>query len=99
MHTPAKAMKGMVMVKLHKSAKEPEIYYYFNAKNEKLWMYRHKYYDNTGKRKEKKKSGFKSEKAALKSLLEVKAATIRGESKQVEHNQLIDHWGMVRYLV
>ena len=55
MHTPAKTMKGMVMVKLHKSAKEPEIYYYFNAKNEKLWMYRHKYYDNIGKRKEKKK--------------------------------------------
>ncbi|EJR99156.1 tyrosine-type recombinase/integrase [Bacillus mycoides] len=93
MHTPAKAMKGMVIVKLHKSAKEPEIYYYFNTKNEKLWMYRHKYYDNIGKRKEKKKSGFKTEKAALKSLLEVKVATLRGESKQVEHDQLtIGEW-------
>lgn len=58
-----------------------------------MWMYRHKYYDKAGKRKEKKKSGFKTEKAALKSLLEVKAATIRGDSKQVEHDQLtIGDW-------
>ncbi|HDR7965393.1 tyrosine-type recombinase/integrase [Bacillus pacificus] len=93
MHTPAKAMKGMVILKLHKSAKDPEIYYYFNASNEKVWMYRHKYYDSTGKRKEKKKRGFKSEKEALKSLLEVKVATIRGEAKQVEHDQMtVGEW-------
>uniref|UniRef100_UPI00406CAD5C Arm DNA-binding domain-containing protein n=1 Tax=Metasolibacillus sp. FSL K6-0083 TaxID=2921416 RepID=UPI00406CAD5C len=40
-------------------------------------MYRHKFYDATGKRKEKKKSSFKTEKAALKALLKVKAATLR----------------------
>ena len=56
-------------------------------------MYRHKYYDNIGKRKEKKKSGFKTEKAALKSLLEVKAATLRGNSKQVENDQMtVGEW-------
>lgn len=49
------SLKGMVIMKLFKSTKEPEIYYYFNAKGEKLWMYRHKFYDATGKRKEKKK--------------------------------------------
>ncbi|MET4562705.1 hypothetical protein ABIA69_003896 [Lysinibacillus parviboronicapiens] len=80
-------------MKLYKSAKEPEIYHYFNVGEEKLWMYRHKYYDATGKRKEKKKSGFKTEKAALKALLEVKAATLRGETKQIENDNLtISQW-------
>jgi len=48
-----------------------------------IWMFRHKYYDSTGKRWEKKKSGFKIEKAALKALMEVKAATLRGETKHI----------------
>lgn len=56
-------------------------------------MFRHKYYDAIGKRKEKKKSGFTTEKAALKALLEVKAATLRGEVKRVEHDQLtVGQW-------
>lgn len=46
-------------------------------------MFRHKYYDSTGKRWEKKKSRFKIEKAALKALMEVKAATLRGETKHI----------------
>lgn len=86
-------MKGMDKVKLYKSAKESEIYHYFNANKEKLWMFRHKYYDVTGKRKEKKKSGFKTEKAALKALLEVKAATLRGETKHIENDNLtVGQW-------
>ncbi|ALC85737.1 recombinase XerC [Bacillus sp. FJAT-22090] len=87
MHTPCQEMEWYKL-KLHKSSKEPEIYYYFNVNEEKIWMYRHKYYDKLGKRKEKKKSGFKTEKEALKSLFEVKAATLRGDSKQVEHDQI-----------
>ena len=80
-------------MKLHKSNKDPELYYYFNAKDEKLWMFRHKFYDKSDNRKEKKKSGFKTEKAALKALLEVKAATLRGESKQVEYEHLtVGEW-------
>ncbi|WP_456242904.1 site-specific integrase [Sporosarcina cascadiensis] len=80
-------------MKLHKSIKDPELYHYFNAKKEKLWMYRHKYYDGLGKRKEKKKSGFKTEKAAMTALLEVKAATLRGEHKQVEQDQMtVGQW-------
>lgn len=63
-----------------------------------MWVYRHKYYDNTGKRKEKKKSGFKTEKAAIKSLLEVKAATINGRFKQVKHEHLtVGQWLDVWY--
>lgn len=87
----------MFKVKLYKSAKEPELYHYFNASGEKLWMYRHKYYDSTGKRKEKKRSGFKTEKAAIKSLLEVKAATLSGNTHQLDHDKMtvgqwLDKW-------
>ncbi|MGE7091312.1 tyrosine-type recombinase/integrase [Lysinibacillus sp. NPDC048646] len=83
----------MVKVKLYKSTKEPEIYHYFNAGDEKLWMFRHKYYDSFGKRKEKKKSGFKTEKSALKALLEVKASTLRGQTKHIENENLtVSDW-------
>lgn len=75
-------------MKLYKSTKEKEIFYYFNAKREKLWLFRHKYYDASGKRKEKKKSGFQTEKAAIKALLEVKAQTLRGETKSLDHDNL-----------
>ncbi|MFF5993533.1 site-specific integrase [Lysinibacillus sp. KU-BSD001] len=81
-------------MKLYKSKKEPEVYYYFTAKDEQLWMFRHKYYDGlTGKRKEKKKSGFQTEKAAIKALLEVKAQTLRGETKQLDNDNLtVSQW-------
>lgn len=83
----------MNKVKLFKSSKEKEVFYYFNSKEEKVWLYRHKYYDGTGKRKEKKKSGFKTEKAAIKALLEVKAQTLRGETKSIENdNMTIAQW-------
>lgn len=56
-------------------------------------MYRHKYHDILGKRKEKKKSGFKSEKAVLKSLLEIKAALLSGGHNQVEKSNLkVSQW-------
>lgn len=81
-------------MKLYKSTKEKEVFYYFNAKEEKLWLFRHKYYDGvTGKRKEKKKSGFKTEKAAIQALLEVKAQTLRGETKSIENDNLsVGEW-------
>lgn len=84
----------MIKVKLYKSAKEKEVFYYFNSKGEKMWMFRHKYYDGiTGKRKEKKSSGFKTEKAAIKALFEIKAATLRGETKLIENDNLnIAQW-------
>lgn len=95
-------MKGIASMKLYKHSKEPEIYYYFNVKGEKLWMFRHKYYDTLGKRKEKKKSGFKSDKMALKALLEVKAATVSGQTKHIENDNLtvaqwLDMWFELNY--
>lgn len=81
-----------------KSSKEKEVFSYQNSKGT-LWMYRHKYYDRvTGKRKEKKKSGFKTEKAAIKALLEVKAQTLRGETKSLEHDNLtVAQWLNIWY--
>lgn len=76
-----------------KSSKEKEVFSYENSKGT-LWMYRHKYYDAlTGKRKEKKKSGFKTEKAAIKALFEIKALTLRGETKSIENDNLtVGEW-------
>lgn len=68
--------------------KTDEVYYYFLKNGEKRFMYRHKYYDNLGKRKEKKESAFVTEKEALKALVEVKAALLNGQVKQVEHSQM-----------
>ena len=80
-------------MKLHKSKKDNELYYYFNAKKEKLWCYRHKYYDELGKRKEKKKQNFKTENEAYRALLEIRTSTMDGEIKKVEHNNLtISEW-------
>lgn len=76
-----------------KSLKENEVSSYMNVKGVTLWQYRIKFYDALGKRKEKRKIGFKTEKAAIRSLLEVKAALINGNVKQVEHDQLtIGEW-------
>ncbi|WP_121603818.1 site-specific integrase [Virgibacillus sp. Bac332] len=80
-------------MKLYNSKKDKELYYYFNAKKEQLWCYRHRYYDVLGKRKEKYKQGFKSENAAYRELLEVKTAILNGDVKQVEKSNLtVSEW-------
>lgn len=79
-------------MKLYKT-KEQEIYYYFLKNGDKRYMYRHKYIDTLGKRREKKKSSFLTEKEALRSLLEVKAAILNGQSRHIEHSQLkVSQW-------
>nr|QRZ18317.1 site-specific integrase [Virgibacillus sp. AGTR] len=75
-------------MKLYNSKKDKELYYYFNAKKEKLWCYRHRYYDALGKRREKYKQGFKTESEAYRALLDVKANTLNGNVKQVENSNL-----------
>ncbi|GIO22469.1 site-specific integrase [Oceanobacillus sp. J11TS1] len=81
------------MAKLNKSKKDKEIYWYTNKKGEKLWMYRHKYKDTLGNRKEKKKSKFESEDAALRALLKVKSDLLDGNIKQVEKDQMtVSQW-------
>ncbi len=61
-------------------------------------MYRHKYEDILGKRKEKKKSGFETERAALKALLDVKSALLSGDTRQIEHEQMtVSQWVDIWY--
>ncbi|NPC94824.1 site-specific integrase [Bacillus sp. WMMC1349] len=80
-------------MKLFKSKKDKDLYYYFNAKNEKRWCYRYRYYDALGKRREKNKQGFKSENEAYRALLEVKTTTLNGEVKQVENSNItVSEW-------
>ncbi|KAB2334298.1 tyrosine-type recombinase/integrase [Bacillus mesophilum] len=80
-------------MKLIKSKKDKDLYSYYNAKKEKLWCYRYKYYDVLGKRKEKYKQGFTSENEAYRALLEVKAGVINGEVKRVENSNLtVGEW-------
>ncbi len=86
-------MKGRLLLKLFKSKKDNDLYYYFNTKKEKLWCYRYRYYDALNKRREKSKQGFKSEKDAFRALLEVKASILNGEVKKVENSNLtISEW-------
>ncbi|RLL47824.1 site-specific integrase [Oceanobacillus piezotolerans] len=80
-------------MKLQKSKKDNEVFYYHNSKKEKLWCYRHRYYDTWGKRREKSKQGFKTERQAIRALIEVKANILDGNSKQVEYSNLtISDW-------
>jgi|SRR5690625_960792 len=80
-------------MKLHNTKVDHDLYYYILKSGEKRWMYRHKYYDRSGKRREKKKSGFKTEKAGLKALLEVKSALLSGHTTQIEHDQMtVSQW-------
>lgn len=81
------------MAKLNKSKKDKDLYWYTTKKGEKLWMYRHKYKDILGNRREKKKSSFESEEAALKALLKVKSDLLNGNFKQVEKDQMtVSQW-------
>nr|GGG85089.1 site-specific integrase [Virgibacillus oceani] len=78
---------------LNKSKKDPELYYYFNTKGDKRWMFRHKYYDEFGIRQEKKQQGFHTEKEAHKVLLKIKVETLRGATKQVQFsNYTVAQW-------
>ncbi|MFU0790711.1 MAG: Recombinase XerC [Virgibacillus proomii] len=80
-------------MKLYKTKKDKELYYYYNAKKEKLWCYRHRYYDSLGKRREKYKQGFKSENEAYRELLDVKANILNGNVRQVEKSNLtVSEW-------
>ncbi|MEZ7173628.1 tyrosine-type recombinase/integrase [Sporosarcina sp. OR05] len=77
----------------HYLKKEPEVFHYTNASGEKLWGYRHRYYDALGKRREKSKQGLASEKIALRKLFEVKSDIVNGNVKIVDHSNLtVNEW-------
>lgn len=85
-------------MKTYKSKKDNNLYYYFNAKDEKIWGFRYRYYDALGTRREKSKQGLKTEKAAYRLLLEVKTSILNGEEKQVENsNMTVSEWLDVWY--
>lgn len=76
-----------------KHPKEEGIFWYTTAKGEKLWMFRHTYYDSLGKRREKSKSGFTTDKLAIRALLDVKAQTLSGQTKTIEsENMTVSRW-------
>ncbi|MBL3628506.1 MULTISPECIES: site-specific integrase [Bacillus] len=80
-------------MKMYKADKDDDLYYYFNAKKEKRWLYRYRYYDAFGKRREKSKQGFKKENEAYRALLEVKTSILNGDIKEVENENLtISEW-------
>lgn len=80
-------------MKLYKTKKDPELYYYYNAKGEKMWCYRHRYYDPLGKRREKYKQGFKNENEAYRALLELKTNILNGNIKQIENENItVSEW-------
>ncbi|WP_303447238.1 tyrosine-type recombinase/integrase [Oceanobacillus profundus] len=86
-------MKGIIEMKLNKSKKDPEVYYYHNTKKEKLWCFRHRYYDSLGKRREKSKQGFKTENEAYRALLSIRTTILNGDTKQVENSNLtVSEW-------
>src|SRR5690625_902308 len=79
-------------MKLNKT-KEKEIYYYFLNNGEKRYMYRHLYYDLLGKRRERKRSGFKSLKEAQRELLKLKASLLENNQLQADkHDMNVSQW-------
>lgn len=76
-----------------KSKLDSDIYSYKNAKKEKMWAYRYRYYDSLGKHREKSKQGFKTEKEAYRSLTAIKLDITNGDVSRVEHSNLtVSEW-------
>src|SRR5690625_3607824 len=83
-------------MKLYKT-RENEIFYYHLKNGNKRFMYRYRYYDLLGKRKERKKSGFKSMKEAQRELIKLKASLLEKNLLQTDKydlnvSQWIDVW-------
>lgn len=79
--------------KKHYDNKEPEVFHYFNAKGDKLWGFRHRYYDALGHRREKPKQGLASRTIAVRELLKVKTDLINGNVKRVDNSSLtVSEW-------
>lgn len=87
----------MATIKLEKCDKYEHIFFYFNAKNEKMYAYRYRYTDKNGKQKEKRKQGFKSERQAYRSVLEViqlimDGNTILADNEHITVAQWCERW-------
>lgn len=88
------------MVKLlnkKKSKKDPELFSYQAKDGEKLWGFRHRYYNVNGERKEKTRHGFKEEKTAFRELMRAKSETASGihnlsEKDNMTVSEWLDRW-------
>lgn len=79
-------------MKYYPSKKESDLFYYYLANGERRWRIRYRYSEH-GKQHEKSKSGFASEKEALRTLLELKAAQLNGIHRQLEPGSMtVDQW-------
>lgn len=82
----------MPRVKYNKTRKD-NIYWYIDSDGNKKYAYRYRYYDRNGKRREKTKTGFDSEKAAERALIKVKADILDGNDQYVEYDKLkVEQW-------
>lgn len=78
---------------LNKCNRDKELFWYLDAATNKRWLYRHRYYDVLGKRREKQQQGFNSESSAYRALCEVRAKLVTGNSIEVEHeNMRVAEW-------
>lgn len=79
--------------KANKCQRDKELFWYLDAEGNKCWLYRHRYYDVLGKRKEKKQQGFSNEAAAYRALCEVRAKLVTGNNIEVENeNMKVSEW-------
>ncbi|MEG0259221.1 MAG: tyrosine-type recombinase/integrase [Lysinibacillus sp.] len=79
--------------KVNKCQRDKELFWYLDAEGNKCWLYRHRYYDVLGKRKEKKQQGFTNEAAAYRGLCEVRAKLVTGNNIEVENgNMKVSEW-------
>lgn len=82
------------------TSKEPEVFWHLNAKGEKLWGFRHRYYDALGNRREKSKQGLVSENIAIRELLKVNTDLFNGNVKRVGNTNItVSEWLDISYEV
>src|SRR5690625_6256899 len=80
-------------MKLYRTNKDRELYYYFNAKGEKRYRFRHRYYDALGNPRERSGQGFKNINKAYRKLLEVRLSIDNGDVRQVENENItVSEW-------
>ncbi|MFL1998543.1 tyrosine-type recombinase/integrase [Lysinibacillus irui] len=71
----------------YNKTKKDHIYWYKEGKDKKF-AYRYRYYDVSGTRKEKTRTGFENEKAAELALTQLKADVLSGNLQKVENQNL-----------
>ena len=85
----------MTTYKMNKCTKDKELFWYLNSDKNKLFAYRHRYYDSFGRRKEKSARGFTNENVAFRELLRIKSEVAAGNTKLIENENLtIKQWAL-----